>query len=43
MAFVFRSQSKKEKPIKTEDILLTNEKIEKELLEKNIPKIIKKV
>ena len=33
MAFVFRSQQNKEKPIKTEDILHTNEKIEKEILE----------
>ena len=33
MAFVFRSQQSKEKPIKTEDILHTNEKIEKEILE----------
>ena len=33
MAFVFRSQKYKEKPIKTEDILNTNEKVEKEFLE----------
>lgn len=33
MAFVFRSQLGKEKPIKTEDFLHTNEKIEKEYLD----------
>ena len=33
MAFVFRSQQNKEKPIKTEDILHTNEKIEKEFIQ----------
>ena len=43
MAFVFRSQSKKEKPIKTEDILHTNEKIEKELLEKKYTKNYKEI
>ena len=33
MAFVFRSQLGKEKPVKTEDFLHTNEKIEKEYLD----------
>ena len=38
MAFVFRSQQSKEKSIKTEDILYTNEKIEKKLLENKCTK-----
>ena len=38
MAFVFRSQPNKEKPKKTEDILLTNEKIEKNIIEAKINK-----
>ena len=41
MAFVFRSQQNKEKPLKTEDILLTNEKIEKEFIENKNTKIYK--
>ena len=41
MAFVFRSEQNKEKPIKTEDILLTNEKIEKEYIENKYTKIYK--
>ena len=41
MAFVFRSKKNKEKQKKTEDILLTNEKIEKEILENKYTKIYK--